>query len=600
MTPASTPPIRGVVNRAYYERAFLGAMLRDFDAAKKAAEDVGLELGDFETLGPVYAAALTVRTNGGVVELPGVLAQLEADGQLEAVGGRARVSALADELPDVGSVRYYATELRMAALRPRLAVAASREHTEHYPNAAADVERPASELRRLEEGAEGEGVAFRRSVDAEAHRLRVRAEAERIVRLECAGALGALPEPALVPLQDFLAVEDDPRRYRIQDLWPVAGRVILAAPYKAGKTTLRDNLIRSLADGEPFLNRFMVHPPEGSIVLIDNELSERMLRDWLRKQGIVHLERISVMSLRGRLSTFDILDPEIRARWAGRLRAVGASVVVFDCLRAVLDALGLDEAREAGRFLVAFDALLTEADVAEGLIVHHAGHGSERSRGDSRLRDWPDCEWRLVREKAEDETEPQPDARRFLSAYGRDVDVPEGLLEYDKPTRRLRFAGGTRKESAADKLIPELLDYLSGDPGATGRQIENALAPPHRRGEVRQAVQRAVELGQVKTRRGQRRAILHTVAECAVRQNAARAPQNAGALQKSVRQSAPIGGAGRTTDAHPEASNAPTTHTGGLEGKASPVVPILATGTTRPEREPGDDDDKVLTPEAEL
>jgi hypothetical protein len=81
----------------------------------------------------------------------------------------------------------------------------------------------------------------------------------------------------------------------------------------------------------------------------------------------------------------------------------------------------LDEHRDAGRFLVALDALLTEAGIPDALVVHHMGHVNERARGDSRMRDWPDVEWRLVRQ------DENPASARFLSAYGCDVDVPESL-----------------------------------------------------------------------------------------------------------------------------------------------------------------------------
>jgi hypothetical protein len=62
-------------------------------------------------------------------------------------------------------------------------------------------------------------------------------------------------------------------------------------------------------------------------------------------------------------------------------------------------ALGLDEHREAGRFLVALDTLLADAGIPDAAVIHHMGHVTERSRGDSRIRDWP--EWRLVREDDE-------------------------------------------------------------------------------------------------------------------------------------------------------------------------------------------------------
>jgi hypothetical protein len=400
---------------------------------------------------------------------------------------------------------------------------------------------------------------FTAAVAVEVERLRVRDAAARIVRLECAGALGALSETALISLADFLAVADEPQRYRVEELWPVGGRVILAAAYKAGKTTLRDNLVRCLVDGDLFLGRFQVHAPAGRVVILDTELDVRMLRRWLREQRIVNTDRVSVLPLKGRMSAFDILDRDTRARWADRLREAEAGVAVLDCLRPTLDALGLSEDKDAGRFLVAFDELLTSAGVSEAVVIHHAGHAGERSRGDSRLRDWPDAEWRLVREKGEDDGEPQPDARRFFAAFGRDVDVPEGLLSFDPVSRRLRFDGGSRKEAAADRLVPELLDYLASNPGATGRQIENALVPPNGRNAIRQALKRATRAGVIHTSSGPRHSVLHTVAE----PQCASAPQcatSAPGAPESECASAPIGAHGAHTHADGKPSSAPAAH----------------------------------------
>jgi hypothetical protein len=73
------------------------------------------------------------------------------------------------------------------------------------------------------------------------------------------------------------------------------------------------------------------------------------------------------------------------------------------------------------------------------------GHSGERARGASRLRDWPDVEWRLVREKTEN-GDVDPAAPRYFSAYGRDVDVPESRLVFDPATRHLTLEGGSRAD----------------------------------------------------------------------------------------------------------------------------------------------------------
>ena len=56
------------------------------------------------------------------------------------------------------------------------------------------------------------------------------------------------------------------------------------------------------------------------------------------------------------------------------------------------------------------------------------GHSAERAVEIRRLRDWPDTEWRLMRK------DDDPASPRFITAYGRDVDVPESQLVYDTLT----------------------------------------------------------------------------------------------------------------------------------------------------------------------
>jgi hypothetical protein len=118
---------------------------------------------------------------------------------------------------------------------------------------------------------------------------------------------------------------------------------------------------------------------------------------------------------------------------------------------------------------VAFDALLKEAETADAVLVTHLGHTGERARGDSRFRDWPDVEWRLVRQ------DDQPGSPRFLSAYGRDVDVPESQLAYDPQTRRLTLLGGSRNDLKFMAALDAVVSLLEGSPGLTRRNLTAAL-----------------------------------------------------------------------------------------------------------------------------
>lgn len=358
-------------------------------------------------------------------------------------------------------------------------------------------------------------IGYANDVERELRRLEVWAEAKR--RFD-AKSVGPLVRSA-TSLTIFLAQPPNPTPMRIANLMPDGGRVVFSAPYKAGKTTAVGNLMRSLVDGDPFLDSFTVNKPARRLVLIDNELSADMVRDWLLKQGIRNTDAVAdVICLRGQVSTFDILNDHRRAEWAKWLRDLGCDYLIFDCLRPVLDALGLDENHDAGKFLTAFDELLAEAQTCgDATIVHHMGHTNERSRGDSRIQDWPDAIWKLVRENADDEFSP-----RYFSATGRDVEVPQGLLDYNPTTRHLAYRGTNRsdaqkqrKVTAAHTEILKLLkdDQTNGGNGLSQKKIEDDATkhPNVSRQTVRNALKAGVESGELSTWDGPRNAKMYTL-----------------------------------------------------------------------------------------
>jgi hypothetical protein len=110
----------------------------------------------------------------------------------------------------------------------------------------------------------------------------------------------------------------------------------------------------------------------------------------------------------------------------------------------VLDALGLSEDKDAGRFLNGgFDPLRVEAGVPNSMVIHHMGHTGDRARGDSSMLGWGDS-WRVIRRDPDD-----PASERFFSAYGRDIDVPEGTLEFNGATRHLSLKKGSKADAEA-------------------------------------------------------------------------------------------------------------------------------------------------------
>lgn len=365
-----------------------------------------------------------------------------------------------------------------------------------------------ADLRADDEAAEREARDATREIRIaeEMERERARREARR--RLD-AEARGGVTAPEILTLRERLARPRQSTQYRINSWQPCGSRVVLAAQFKSGKTTLIGELVRSLVDGDPWLGRDTVTPIAGTVALIDTEMSPAQLDDWLRVRGISHDDRVLVVPLRGQAATLDLLDSETRALWVTRLRAHGVAYLIVDCLRPILDALGLDEHRDVGRWLVALDALLVEAGIPECCVVQHMGHMGERSRGDSRLRDWPDVEWRLVRQ------DDDPASPRFLTAYGRDVDMAESQLTYDPQTRTLTIAGGSRQDVRTRPVLDAILDVLAASPPMSGRAIKKALADSDGAKAIDTALRYGVEHGEIVAADGPRRAKLYRpVSQC--------------------------------------------------------------------------------------
>ena len=329
---------------------------------------------------------------------------------------------------------------------------------------------------------------FRRDVDAEKYRAAVRDTA----RLErAAERAGAVDVPRPQGLAEFIAAyADDEAAWLVDGLWPAGGRVLLVAAYKAGKTTTVANLVRSLVDGDRFLGRFEVNHDDGAprVVVVDTEMTERQLARWLRDSQITRRDLVDVLPLRGKLSAFNVLEPALADVWASTLR--GADVVILDNLRPVLDALGLDENREAGRFLTAWDELMEAAGVRESLVVHHAGHGQDRARGDSALMASNDSIWTLRRDGE------SASAPRFFRAMGRDVNVPEVRVEFSEPTRRLSLSTALPDPDApALAALPAVVSFLMRKGMHSVRAIQDAREAESWE-PSRDAVRDALKLGE--------------------------------------------------------------------------------------------------------
>jgi hypothetical protein len=416
--------------------------------------------------------------------------------------------------------------------------------------------------------------------------LRARREAER--RLEAEGR-PAFVFPAFDTLRERLLLPVTTVPWRIHGWMPSGARVVLAAQFKSGKTSLILNLVRSLLDGEPWLGKERVTPVDGVVVLIDTEMAPLQLDAWYRNQAISNDDRFIPVLLRGKVSGFNILDARVRGEWAAHFRAVRAEVLILDCLRPVLDALALDEQRDAGRFLVAFDALLNDAGINEAVIVHHMGHSGERARGDSRLRDWPDAELRIMRNSVD------PRAPRFIAAFGRDVDIPESELGFDDATKRMWLTGvGSRASADADRALTAVIEVLRRAEYSSRNALEKAVRAATEdkvpRDAIRDAILLGIRRGRIVTEPGKQKSLVHRIsptgseaatavvpAECA---ECAEVRDETPAQQVSECASASIDARAHTTD-------------GAANGKEE--GPRTQSATDEPN--PKEDDDEPVNPQ---
>lgn len=314
---------------------------------------------------------------------------------------------------------------------------------------------------------------------------------------------GAVPELKPIAWPDFASEPDEEECYRVADLWPAEGRVMLSAAAKSGKTTMiAANLIPSLLDGRDFLGRSSTQPVTGGIVYLNMEVGPRILRRWMRDAGVPMDPRLLVVNLRGKASTLTLDTPAGRQRLANVLMAHDAEIVILDPLAPVLASLNLDENSnsDVARFFGYWSEALALAGVKDDLIVHHTGHAGERSRGASRLNDEPDAIWTLTKSDGGEDVD-ELDAMfgagptRYLQAYGRDVDLAAEALEYDPQTHALTLTGQAKGKANGKAIERKVIAVLATSPGMSREAICKAVGG--KKSTTWTAIQALIESGEV-------------------------------------------------------------------------------------------------------
>ncbi len=289
--------------------------------------------------------------------------------------------------------------------------------------------------------------AFKSQVENDLMRMEAQDEAKKRARQARARLEDATP-PALL-LSDFLDKELSPEKFLIEGLIPVNGTVTVVAAKKTGKSTFIYNVMHSLLTLEPLMGVFPVSSFEGRIGFVNYELTEEQAQDWFRRSPIGTTDRIALWNLRGKPNPFR--SDEALNDFAQEVRALGVQVLILDPFSSAFRGGNSQDNDEVKDFWLRTDAFKDASGVRELIVPVHAGRDESRSRGASALDDHPDAILHLNK---------LVDGTRTFHAFGRDVEVEEGELEFDKATLLLTYKGPVSVESRVERVAKVLEGIL--------------------------------------------------------------------------------------------------------------------------------------------
>lgn len=308
------------------------------------------------------------------------------------------------------------------------------------------------------------------------------------------------PQPETGLLSELLVDAGD-LRWRIDGVLPSHGRMLLVAARKLGKTTITGNMARALLTGEPFLGTFPVNPLDGRVVALNYEVTPSQYAAWMAEIG-VPADRLFVINMRGRRNL--LADEAGREELASLIKVNEGQVVIVDPFGRAFSGASQNDTTDVTAWLSALDQAVEQSKAEELILSAHAGWEGTRTRGSSGLEDWPDAVVTVTG---------SPTGDRFLSAFGRDVEVAEDTLAYDSETRALTLTGGGSKALAAERrsieeLLPRVLKAIGENPGAIGAKLDK-LIPGQRSGLVSKTAKHAESIGKVRREPGKQGAVHH-------------------------------------------------------------------------------------------
>ena len=320
------------------EKATLGAILADptlFDRAREQIVDGSL----FYRLAHVaiWSAFVSLAGAGTPIDLITVTAELKRRGQLEAAGGPAYISALADGMPRAANVAAYVDQVRVAG----------------------DARRLSRACRNTIEALSRDPSAVRNGVPG-----RLRDALER-------AAEANVEEPAIEPIGQIAARLDvAPAPWLVDGLVPPSGRLLLFGQERCFKSIAARELAVAVASGRPAFGLARLRVTEGApVVIVTEEDSEAAVFGHLDAfaDGRARDLPIYLSACRG----LSLDDPAVQDRLVRQIEIAGARLVIFEPLRSLTQTVDKTAADVAplARFL---RRLERDAGPHVQLLGHHA------------------------------------------------------------------------------------------------------------------------------------------------------------------------------------------------------------------------------------
>lgn len=259
----------------------------------------------------------------------------------------------------------------------------------------------------------------------------------------------------------FLADQDEPIDWLVDDLIPKGTVVLLTAPPGSFKTWLALALARSIAEGEPFLSRSV---EAGQVSYIDKENPKSLVRERLRSIGASSNLRLWPL--------WADPEPPLLGDFSYPILSASNSLLIFDALRRFHT--GNENAPDEMAVVMNHLRHLTKQG-ATIIALHHSGKAEGNSyRGSTEILAGVDIAFELLKKKDETRAAGAPIPLMLRCIKHRYIEEPVLSLEFANEGGKLAFrdttaeirdeAAETRKEHF--KRIQSIIANLetAGDP----------------------------------------------------------------------------------------------------------------------------------------